>query len=265
MRSVILLAFLASACITEVPDAAEDSMTSSVAERGSAKSIVLTRGQSTIASLGNQTWEPAASYTVQFSIIPSSQFPPQRAGHLIAPTICYAIVKWSVAGQDIQRVISVSNGASLVGVGEGCTIQVYDATNLTGSVSPDPVPTYTVTATVSPGTRGSQVNPPLFIPSTLDKFTGVDCAGALGATPSHATIPIPQNIGATSVQVTILEDSPAAVGVICSQARILGNSVQWDPLVNTDFVPLDPSAINVVINNFTAAQVNYFVVFGIDG
>src|SRR5208337_717770 len=144
----VILAFCLSSCVyhteniyEEQPDASEDVM-SRVTERGSAKSVVLTRGNYNPVSLGNQTWEPAFTYTVQFSTIPNGGPVPKAQG----PTETFAIIKWTIAGNDIQRIVSVGNGVSVVGVGEGVTIQVYDATTLLPG--PDPFPQYTVTATV---------------------------------------------------------------------------------------------------------------------
>lgn len=269
---LVFLVSLASACVyhtenvyEEYPDASEDSMPSQVNERGSAKSLVLTRGQFQPKSCGNAIWEPAGVYTVQFSSIPqgTSALPQNDA-----PTITLAIVKWTVDGNDIQRIVTVANGVSLAGVGAGATIQVYDATDLAGSISPDPFPQYMVTVTISPGTRGSSVNPPVYFPAIKDPNTGVPSSGQLTPISFLANIPVPPNAGVISVQVTA---GPVIFGVtpflmvyqLAPDGTILK---QYNALAYPEWVPLDPAANRILLQNMDPANTcSYGIGFGVDG
>jgi hypothetical protein len=243
-----------------LPDAGGDDMKST---SGGAKSVVLTRGQFQPVALGNYVFNDAGVYTIQFSTIPVGG---PAVPSFVRPSITYAIVKWTVAGNDIQRIVSVANGVSLAGVGEGCTIQVFDATAIDPPPNPDPMPQYTVTATLTPGTRGSAVNPPTYFPSVFDPNTKVASYGDLLAS-SSAVIPVPQNAGVISVQVTGVSGNPAD--------PLLLNVVQYNPVTNlraysaavyTGFIPLDPGATFVNINNEDAAHdALYGVAFGVDG
>jgi hypothetical protein len=236
---------------------------------GTAKSLVLTRGVSTAPSAcGNAADKSGDVFTVQFAIFPAAPLPQNTA-----PTIAYAIVKWSVGGQDIQRIINISNGASLTGVGEGATIQVYDATqNGNNQLATDGLQ-YTVTATVAPGSRGSNINPPTFFPSLFDQQTGVSGVGLL-APGANTTIPIPPGAGATSVQVlsygrggglTRLTD----LGIQVQQQNELGIVKIYNSLDYADgWVPLDPSATSINLENLNVGggeNNDYSAVFGVDG
>jgi len=67
-----------------------------------------------------------------------------------------ATVEWSVDGNTITRVISVSNGTSIQGTGEGVRIVVNDVTVIAGTIS-----RYAVTIDVAPGPRGAFNTPPI--------------------------------------------------------------------------------------------------------
>ena len=224
--------------------------------RGSAKSVQLIRGQGTNpVALGNQTWEEAATYTVQFSIV--LNYTPIRSS---LQTICYAVVKWTVDGQDIQRVVSVGNGVSLTGVGQGVTIQVYDDTTL---IAGEPTnEQYTVTATVSPGSRASTVNPPTYYPNP-----SFFILGAFGSGTNVKSIPVPANSGITSVLViTDQHDASTTLDVGVIQQDTTGNTyAEYNPLNYPDFVPLNPGANVVTIINVSNNVAQVTIVFGVDG
>ena len=233
--------------------------------KGSAKSVTLTRGNVNPVSCGNQTWGDVGDvYTVQFSITPGNGYPstPFNA------TLAYAEIRWTIAGNDVVRTVSIGNGVSVAGVGQGATIKVYDATNVAGSLG-FPGLQYDVTATISPGTRGSTVNPPTFVPSVFDQKTG-QSSNQLIAPSGNFTYNVPQNVGATSVFITSITP-PAATDLGCNvfQMDSAGNTlISWKTSTITDFAPLDPACVTIeVVNNDSSighiARVGLF--FGIDG
>lgn len=245
-------------------------------DRGASGSKQLTRGsraQSTILSetffemddAGNSV-SVASVYTLQFAIqatlVPFGS--PDEP-----PTLTYAIITWSIGGNQITRKISISNGASITGVGAGCSVAVFDATGLAPAPVPpltadDPVPTYNVLVTLTPGSRGDSALPPVFYPIPTSGTLGAN----VGPRPPSVIIPIPPNSGATSVSVTAT--NPAGEVVDCfvfQQANTSGLVVkQYRPDVYTGFVPLDPSATTIAILNGDAVnELAWSIVFGIDG
>jgi hypothetical protein len=243
-------------------------------DKGASRTKQLTRGNYSPSQVMSENFTEvsdaqtpvAAVYTVQFAVI-ATPTPAGYVGPLQPSTITYADVVWSIGGNQIKRTISVSNGASITGVGEGCVVTVYDATGKAPAPIPplaratDPVPNYTVIVTLAPGSRGDAALPPVYYP--IPSF-GVIAEG------SDVTIPIPPNSGITSVNVTAYparfgtaEEAPTCVVV---QSTGFAGVKTYDVLTYQGFISLDPSATSVVINNATATLgVTYSVVFGVDG
>lgn len=274
---MVALPFTSNACTYETRDEKEeraivdasigDSEMHKIDRTGGAKSVVLIRGNGQVVALGNYNWDESDVYTVQFATTPNNSPNGASLPAGTVPTITYAIVRWTIDGNDMVRVISVGNGVSLAGVGRGATVQVYDATQLPGGS--DPVPQYTVTCNISRGTRGSAINPPTFFPKALDQLTGGASFGIISPSGFHDQN-IPVNSGAISVQVTA--DTPGVspdLGLVVQQQGNAGVLKQYNTNVyGGSWIPLDPAAtlIRLINANAGAGQNAYFgIAFGIDG
>jgi hypothetical protein len=224
--------------------------------------------------------EPGA-YTIQFLLVP----PDLAVFNPGPPPETYALIEWSVEGNTISRTVSVSNGSSISGNGQGVRVILYDQTHTLGE---DPVD-YLVGATVSPGTRPANSVPVYtqagLVPSTVDApgpdypgyqaitFTG-DAAGEQKAL--LAPIFPPRGCGATSVLVTVRKvrdgappyyPTPIAeqsVQVI-QQGHDGATLASYDPRVY-GFVPL-LSGAGIVVQAYLLPGdiVEFSVIFGIDG
>ncbi len=260
----------------------------SVWDSGAGRNKTLIRGVSNPSKIMSETFiEPngeshAGSYTVQFSTRPVDGTVPDNQN----PTVTYATITWAIGGQSIQRIVSVTNGQSVTGVGAGCVVEVMDDTDVLGSV-PDPVPNYDVVCTLVPGTRGSSGNPPTYFPNTfIEQPSGGGAAttmtGSAGKLTSNlggnnqAVIDVPKNAGAISVQVTV--GSAAIVtyplpALDVKVAQVDASGINVKVYTNSDypsFVPLDPRTTKIVItNNGTVASPEgdayWGICFGIDG
>jgi hypothetical protein len=259
----------------------------SIYNRGTGRNKTLTRGQNSPTVILNENFvdekgtERASVYTLQFSRrpvdgqVPSTQF----------PTITFATVTWTIDGNQIQRIISVANGQSLTGGGAGCTVSVNDATYV-NPAQPDPIPQYVVTVTLTPGSRGTAGNPPLYFPSNHTTFpsnTQHPQNGSAGrlhpfvagppflpANDNIAYFPIPKTSGCNSVQVTVGADTAAdelLSDVLIQQVDVTGNIVKsYNNNDYTGFVPIDPRADSIQITNLsTSIYTWYGIAFGIDG
>src|SRR5208282_6596788 len=98
--------------------------------RGASGSKFLTRCNTALAQATNILSESfldsagqseAGVYTVQFQVVPVSGSVPDTGtgGVDVNPTRTRATVNWAIGGNTVQRILSVSNGASLTGVGAG--------------------------------------------------------------------------------------------------------------------------------------------------
>ncbi len=202
---------------------------------------------------GMQTVFPVASvYTLQFNVTPPP-FPTFRA----TPDFrCEAIVNWVVDGNYVSRRVSVINGMSISGVGQGVNIQYEDRSTgfAVGGVD------YKVTASVTPGPRSSFPTFPVLL---AQSFTALDPLGVLGP------IVIPEDAGAIAVQVLAV---PPAAGAFPARVSVhmitqAGTSIsRFDPALNNGWIPLFPGTRALTIVNLDAANtVGVSAVYGIDG
>jgi hypothetical protein len=213
---------------------------------------------------------PSKNYTVQFFVskptVGGAQVPA-----FINPV---AEISWSVEGNTIRRTVSVTNGCSVTGVGQGVKVVVRDQTpqginGVTYGAS------YNVSITVAPGSRSSVDQPPLFNAASAN-FAGATVLTPFSVAPgtgflSFFSVPVPQDAGAISAYVTAISAdlSPlAANSASVSQIDSTNNNRrQYDPFPPA-FVPLVPEAVSLsLINNFPAGGPNivFTVSFGIDG
>lgn len=255
---------VADAGADEAGKAGDDAM--SIRDRGAGRVVTLTRGDYAERNVMNESFmndagtAVAGTYTIEFDVRPKNPIPTNTTE---PATLTYAIIRWAIGGQQIQRIVSVASGTSVTGVGAGCTVQVYDATGQDTNAPPlvkatDPVPQYDVTCTVSPGERADSALPAVYYPPTA---SGVLPPLAVPPTP-NVIIPIPRNAGITSVKVVTYQGGPAVV----LRGPTGGALATYDPTIYNEFQPIPPSAITVQINNFSNSQfLDWMIVFGVDG
>ena len=245
--------------------------------KGAGRTKQLTRGQAQQTNILSETFtdergEPRASiYTLQFSRRAVDGSVP----HDQNPTVAYATVTWTIGGVQIQRKISIANGQTITGCGEGCVVAVMDDTDVLPV--PDPFPNYIVSVTLTPGSRGSSGNPPLYFPNDFTTFPsdtdniGGGSAGKLGfvggPVDNKVVIGVPNNIGAVSVQVTVGSSDGTATNVRIAQVDASDTNVKvFNNEDYVDFIPLDPRTVDIDITNMSTTTDCYWgIAFGIDG
>lgn len=92
-------------------------------------------------------------YTLQFSI----NYPPSFDFGLADYAEAIAEVIWAVEGNQIRRLISITNGTVISGCGQGVSVRIYDWSNPSGAQQ-----AYDVSVQVTKGARPSQNLPPVF-------------------------------------------------------------------------------------------------------
>lgn len=214
-------------------------------------------------------------YTVQFSLLPKSA--PAIVGRQPAsnvplnPIQCTATLLWDIAGNHLQRQVTVGNGVSISGTAGGVTVKVKDTTQGGYGGGPNQIMDYDVTIAISRGVRGPSGRPP-----TLDLVNNTpNAAWLVTAAAGHVDVPIPPNTGAISVAVegaastapTSLPDSAILVAQLVN-----GNVFKiYDPRWFGEYVPLIPNCDTIRLINQTTAlaqtpeTVAFAVSLGIDG
>jgi hypothetical protein len=202
------------------------------------------------------------TYTIQFQL--STIDPPRGgAGPYWAPTQAQARISWSVEGNTIERIVSVSDGTSVQGVGQGVRVVVEDVSGPIGTASVLGR-RYNVSVSVAPGSRGSDSLPPILLDTNVQSTTAIN---------TTTSIPVPQDAGVKSVMVTVYSLFGAVIP--SGGARVFqqyddaaGNLTAYDPREANGggFVPLMPGVTNIVVqNNAVADTLVWSVIFGIDG
>lgn len=212
---------------------------------------------------------PAKNYTVQFAVGNLSV-----TGGEINPI---AEISWAVAGNTVKRLVSVTNGMSVTGVGEAIKVVVYDATDQT---APAPTAcTYDVEITVAPGSRPSEQQPATYTTYLAsDPFFGaqVPLLGMTFISPNSSIIvPVPQGIGIISTFATAVVSSSNGVTIPQGTALVEQNGFGgvtriYDTQTTNGWVPILPQIqIIVLINGFPVAPgsptIAFSLMWGIDG
>lgn len=181
-----------------------------------------------------------------------------------------AEINWSVEGNFIRRLVHVSSGASISGLGQSVAIRIVDDSENPDS---DPVIQYPVSVQVSRGTRptlgGTQ--PPLYVPRPLlERESGgppVLPPYTLIPTDSIA-IPVPTDSGVNSVYLMVNADSGTPLDPVDVVIQQLGSGIiaANGNLENCNkFIPLVPGANEVqVVNNHTA-NIRVTPIWGVEG
>lgn len=199
------------------------------------------------------------SYTVQFDVSNIVGFPNAPGQSTTADLI------WSVKGNSVRRRVSVISGMSITGTAEAVQVKAYDTT-FPGGEAGKPGGPYTVIINCSKGLRSAQSQQPYYIPP--NNIDG-DPKEGLGFWPvpaaSTQAVPIPEQIGATSVKVVVgsLDGTPIPDQAAQVQQDFVG--VPYDPRIAL-WVPVLQGATQITLINNSVAQNYIFAVFlGIDG
>lgn len=203
---------------------------------------------------------PSKNYTVQFNVT----LPP---GGVFANPV--AEISWSVEGNTIRRLVSVTNGCSVTGVGQGVKVVVRDQTpqGIGGKVYGV---SYDVAITVAPGNRSSVNQPPIFTPPSAILAGAVVLPLYTVPPLSFLRVAIPQNAGVISSYVTAVtaDGSPLTqFGGIVTEFDVAGHAQKSYDVLNQEFVPISGQGFELqVFNNLAAGHdLQVSVSFGIDG
>ena len=223
---------------------------------GSASRDMATQSEQTVALFQEAMMQEGGVYTLAFDI--------QDPG---VPVECVATIRAADKGNHIQRQMNIVKGASISLAGRVFGIYVTDTTPallpLSGEESPVPTPGpgtgYVVTVVVERGNRAAESRPPTLY-------------GGSAQIASHAslTVPIPENAGVISLEVTaqvaVAFPSTAPNLTVTFTTAAGGIFKQYNPIEYTGFVPNVPGATEVTItNNDGSNAVNVAFVWGIDG
>jgi len=200
-----------------------------------------------VPSLMQNNLDPG-EYTIQFEALP-----PADNGGFAA----YAIVNWKVLGQQVTRKVSVFSGAAISGVGEAVDVKLVDVSGV-GVITPNAMP-YKIAANLSRGTRAMIMQPAIL--TTQPTELGILAAGT-------SSIIIPTDAGIVSAMVLIRLGGVATVDQVSIVAQNAATNIiqgfNIDPQ-NPTWVPLPPSAVNLLVINGTAASIGANVIWGIEG
>lgn len=205
----------------------------------------------------NKDFPEADTYSVQFSVLKSPS----------SPVVIEADIFWSVAGgAAVSRTVSVANGTTISGQGQGVKVVIRDATPALGGFAAADTE-YVVGAQVSKGGRSARNQPPIFVngPGTTENIQTIT-ALAVG------TFNIPVNAGPISAFVGI---APSAAGALAVQPTIGFRNTgltltNYAAEINRGvmggiFLPIPPGANQVVIQNNAAVDIVANIIYGIDG
>lgn len=190
------------------------------------------------------------------------------------PIYVAATVIWRIAGHEVVRKITVGNGSSITGVAEGVRIILTDATAAFVSQAPPsppitPVP-YSVNVQFALGARGTNKQPPVLIPSTLDpSSTGAQGQGGVFTVNAAGTavIPIDTTAGVISTYITVISEgtNPAFGLYIADFMYNATRTKAYEPRQYPDWVPVTPGANFLRLGNADTSPALFSVTFGIDG
>lgn len=221
----------------------------------------------------------AGEYTIQFGI----KFPPEREDEVgppavqgSTPTRCNALITWSVEGNSISRVVTVTNGLQVTGTGQAVEVEIYDNSQEENGI-PVAGDDYTAWVLVAPGSRAEKGQPPTLLSEFTNPTAGVRGLVLLeGGT--TVDVPIPQDAGVISFYQTYRIMSETVAGgpyPIIVQQIYKGASpatvLEYHDLkggLNGEWVPLAPGAnyIRLVFNDPDPLKTAYVsTIFGIDG
>jgi hypothetical protein len=261
--SVLLALALFTGCYYE---GEEYDMSATGAYKGWSASGTLQSKDSLPAVQLQANFEEPVPYTVQFAITNVREVTGTSHIGSYNPT---AEIVWSVEGNSVRRVVSVINGTSVTGVGQGCRVTVRDQT-------PPSDPTvdmeYEVSILVAPGTRPATQVQPILVPLITDVL-GVARPGTVFVDGGTAIdVAIPENAGVTAVFITAWAyNAGIPVALTDSDIEAAHTSAaytfkQYNPQ-KYNWVPIGPETTRIRLSNYMGptSQVLFNVTFGIDG
>jgi len=218
----------------------------------------------------------AGSYTLEFGF---------NANPLSNVAIkCEAQITWTVEGNFVTRRVSVGDGTTVTGVGQAVRVVLTDTSLQLASQSIPIIPLgtqpngveYDVSVQVAPGTRGSNANPPVWLPNTGFLPDGSFVQGSVGISVNGAParISVPSDVGATSVKVVYNPTTLAVPKAHTDPGLVIffrqnGSSIALYSLVGeTGFVPLIPGTDQISISCLDLtpdAWYQFIAIFGVDG
>lgn len=248
----------------------DSELTSLNGKQGWSVSGTLVTGQGTVP-VSMQTELDPDNYTVQIQTTQPGGIPVGPGLNVGGGAQTEAVVTWSVAGTPVTRRITAPG--SITGVGEGVRVQIFDVTNTTAYLF-NAGQKYPVSASVSRGTRGTTMTPPVLIPGPNNPTVAnsIDRGPGMYAIPNNdiLTIPIPQGVGVISVMVNCV-DLGNGVSVTNGNVQVsMGNSgfgveVGAAPVNLGTWMPVPPGATILGMRNISGTTMFFSVAFGIDG
>jgi hypothetical protein len=204
----------------------------------------------------------AEYYTVQFGVEPPVGDGTNGSGPGLGIFAAYADITWKIEGNYVTRRVSINNGVSVSGTGQGVDVTLTDATPDVGQGKNVP---YKINVQVSPGARPSQ-NQPAILSLAAASYADIPIAPAGGI----GVFTIPQNVGVISAEVCATCFSGGTKEPVDLILVFEGNGQTFKSIPITDqyagFIPVPPGSVNVSIENFSGVGTAFVsVTFGIDG
>ena len=228
----------------------------------------LTTGQSQSVPLLQAVFEEPDFYTVQFSVLPPQALVQKLVNGVPTNVVnpnpgvyqAIATLNWSVEGMQSARQLSIGNGTTISGPGQGLNISLQDQTITNGGAGLGF--TYNVSATVTKGTR-----PTTGLPPTLPNILPTGNTFTLVASAS-STIMIPQNAGVISLEVAVATGLDSALPIIEVKELQVGGLIAkiYRPSSVPTFVAVAANANEIIVSNLDAAtDADITITWGIDG
>jgi hypothetical protein len=195
-------------------------------------------------------FDRAAVFTVQFGLnLGDGGFAVQAEAEVV----------WSVNGQPIRRVVSISQGCSISGVTESINVKMYDKTPLIFSQGGVPaLNRYIALASVAPGARAATTLPP-----SLRAWSSTQELGAGAST----VLAVPNNSGVIGFRLSVFAEGNAGAQVTMMDVNgSVFDDYNVNPGENSIFVPLASGTTMLLItNNDSVNPINISGQWAIDG
>jgi hypothetical protein len=191
-------------------------------------------------------------YSISFTILP-----PGAPNQAVAAV---AYVRWKLAGQQFQRIVSITNGTVLSSRADAVDVAIQDVSGFMGVGQPANRP-YSVAASLTHGVRPNVQQPPIYVPQPA-KTLGVSGSGT-----NELRVSVPEDAGVISFYVMV--EAPDASKILVSQESTgsIATFPEYRPLVTPGgWVPLFPGVdVISVLNSDVANAAIATVFFGIEG
>lgn len=263
---LIVLAGCGEPLCPEVPEECEEIDMPVNTNGWSKRADLVALGPSQVTTLQADLQNSGGAATIQFStVVPFaalSVFPRAR-------------ISWSVGGSSVTRIISVSHGSSISGIGAAATVQMYDASLEHFPPAPGFEQPYSVDVGIAPGIRPPSMVGPILVPWVQENvgFTWTYGQGGLpvgGGT--TVTAYFPSEAGATSATIMIaprvgMFASIPAGAVKVTMSGLTGTMpVNWDPAITN--YPLPPNTTQIAVEldpAYAGPDLSVSFLLGIDG